>query len=261
MRAFITGASSGIGAEFARKLAVRKYDLCRVARKKEKLDELSKELVRKYHINVKIIVADLCNKCDVSKLKKFLLDNEIDLLINNAGFGLGSQFIHTSSKRNVDMINVHITASVVFSHAVLRNMLKNKGGKIINVASIAAWLPLTQNVLYRSTKMFLVSFTKALNAEVKSRGITVQVLCPGLTHTGFHSTDAYHGFDKSKLPAWLWMNPAKVVECSLRDLGRGKLVCIPGLKNKIIVFIGKQKIILDKFSNLNLRGYFYKNFY
>ncbi len=243
MKAFITGASSGIGAEFAKQLAKRKYDLVLLGRNKKKLDSLAKFFKEKYFVSCEIICADFSIEEDIDRARKFLGNEDIDLLINNAGFGLNSEFMDSTLKENLSMMKVHNEATVIFTYVVLKKMLQKKRGCIINVASIAGWLPARKNALYSSTKIFLINFSKALSVEVRNKGIIIQALCPGLTYTGFHSTDKYNGFKKSIVPRLFWMKSEEVVQKSLNALEKGKVVYIPGIFNKLIVFFGKRGIV------------------
>jgi short-subunit dehydrogenase len=231
--ALITGASSGIGAEYARQLAAQDTNLVLVARRQEKLETLAGELRRKYNISTLIFPADLSKPEDVARVEaKITAIPDLDLLINNAGFGATSRFYDGETIQHFDMLQVHVTASVRLTRSALPGMVARQRGRIINVASVAAFFPY-HSVLYPSTKAFLVSFSQALNNELCGTGVQVQALCPGFTYTEFHDVI---GTDRLKMaPKFLWMPAERVVSTSLKALGRGSVIVIPGWQYRLIV--------------------------
>jgi uncharacterized protein len=232
-RALITGASAGLGAEYARQLAAAGTDLILTARRSDRLDELAQELRAGYGVNVDVIQADLSTDEGVARLETILAgDNTPDLLINNAGFGGRTGFSRGEAAAYLDMIRVHVEAPVRLTKAVLPGMIARGRGAIVTVASVAAFSPFS-GAMYSGTKSFLVMFSENLQGELRSKGIVVQALCPGMTHTEFHEVA---GIEKSVVPAPFWMTAAKVVRISLRRLG-GRVVCIPGWKNKTVAFL------------------------
>lgn len=240
--ALITGASSGIGAAFARKLAQLEYNLILVARRKKQLFEMKVRLENQHDIHIKNIIADLSKDADVAGVEKFIRSQEaLDLLVNNAGFSVTGKFSTVEIEDHLAMINVHVIASVRFSHAALPAMIKAARGAIINVSSIAALLPL-RNVTYSSTKAYLVTFSKALQNELIGSGVTVQALCPGFTYSEFHDNRKRVGFRRSDIPRILWGEAEGVVEASLNALPSEKLIVIPGTINKLLVGIGTNAI-------------------
>ncbi len=238
--ALITGASSGIGASFARQLAARGYRLILVARREERLNVLARELLRNHQAGSEVWVADLAIPTDLQRVACRIVTQEgLELLINNAGFGLRETFDAISPGKAMDMIRVHLLATVSLTRAALPRMLDAGRGGVISVSSIAAFLPLPGSSVYAASKSFLNTFTQTLHQEVGHRGVRVQALCPGYTRTGFHETPEYGDFDRDAVPSWMWMTADEVVKASLRALRRGQVICIPGMANRWIVRLSR----------------------
>ena len=236
--ALITGASSGMGAVFARQLAAQGYDLILVARREERLAALAAELQQRHTIAVEVMAADLSRPADVERVADRITGLEaLDMLVNNAGFGTTGRFVEVDLAKTMDMIQVHVTASVRLCRAALPGMLARRRGALINVASVAAFTPVPGNATYAATKGYLVTFSKALHAELRRTGVKVQALCPGFTYTGFHDTSEFEGFKHSQIPAIMWMTAEDVVAASLKGLKRNQAVCIPGLKYRLLVAV------------------------
>ena len=187
MLALITGASSGLGIEFARLLAINGYDLIISARRKDRLESLKKVLEKKYKINVEVFPADLSDVNDVLNLAKSCFIKDVDILINNAGFGILGAFNNMSGKENVNLINTNITALTLLSQEFIKTQ---KRGYILNVASIAAFLPGPLLSSYYASKAYVLSLSAAVNEELKRSGkpISVTTLCPGPMKTEFFTT-------------------------------------------------------------------------
>jgi short-subunit dehydrogenase len=231
--ALITGASSGMGAEFAGQLAAAGTNLILVARRLERLEALAQRLREKHAVAVECLQADLASDAGIDRVERRVAEDEtLDLLVNNAGFTGGKAFIAGDAAVDMGMLQVHVAATVRLSRAALPGMIARGRGAIINVASIAAWSAFS-GPMYSGTKAFLVIFSQNLQSELLGTGVRVQALCPGVTHTEFHKSG---GIDKSAVPSRLWMTAEKVVRISLRRLGRG-VVCVPGWKNKTIAFL------------------------
>ncbi len=231
--AVITGASAGLGAEYARQLAAAGTNLVLVARRLDRLDDLARELREKHAVTVETLQADLATSDGIDHVvRRIAGDETLDLLVNNAGFSGGKSFVERDAAVHMDMVQVHVAATVRLTRAALPGMISRGRGAIINVASIAAWSAFS-GPMYSGTKAFLVMFSENLQAELKSKGICVQALCPGMTHTEFHEVA---DIDKAIVPKPLWMTAEEVVRISLRRLGRGA-VCVPGWKNKTIAFL------------------------
>lgn len=238
--ALITGASSGIGAAFARQLAAQGYHLILVARREERLADLATHLQEQYPITAEVLVADLSQPADIERVEKRIASlGHLDLLINNAGFGTPGRFAELDLARQIDMIHVHVLASVRLTHAALPGMLGQRRGGIINVSSVAAFVGLPGSATYAATKAYLNIFSEALQAELNGTGIYIQALCPGFTHTGFHFTPEHAGFYPSQIPEFLWMSAEDVVTQSLEALGRGSVIFIPGFKNRLLAAIAR----------------------
>jgi short-subunit dehydrogenase len=235
--AAITGASSGIGEVFARKLAARGYDLLLIARRKDRLDHLGAELVGAYGIRTETIAADLAEDADIDRVAARLrAEGRLAMLVNNAGFGVKGRFFKTAVEAHDRMHRVHVMATLRLTHAALQPMIANDAGAIINVASVAAYTRSEGSVTYCATKTWITVFTEGLHLDLKGAGshVRVQALCPGYTHTEFHDT---MGAAKYKPESSLWLNADEVVEESLRGLEREKLFVVPGLTYKLVTAI------------------------
>ncbi|MBY8980597.1 MAG: SDR family NAD(P)-dependent oxidoreductase [Candidatus Lokiarchaeota archaeon] len=247
--ALITGSSSGIGAEFARQLAQQGFDLILVARRKEKLDALSKTLQEKYSINAEVLVADLSKISDneqvISKINEI---ENLDILINNAGFGILGNFLQIELMKYVDMINVHFTSPVMLCHATIPGMAKRKRGVIINTSSIFAIIKDSSLIMYTTTKSALAIFSELLNVKVKGTGIYIQALCPGFTYSEFHDTDTMNGFQRSWYNPEQWMKAEDVVSLSLDAVKSKSVIFIPGEINRQSGIINRKKK-LSKYLN------------
>jgi short-subunit dehydrogenase len=233
--AVITGASSGIGTVFARKLAAR-YDLLLVARRKDRLETLAAELIAQYGSVVTVLAADLTNEKDLAAVaERIASEQNLALLVNDAGFGARGLFWETSLEVQEQMHRLHVTATLRLSHAALQNMVARNSGGIINVASVAAFVRRTGSVSYGATKCWMTAFTEGLYLELKSvqSSVKVQALCPGFTYSEFHDTMKV---DRKKLaPSSLWLRAEYVVHESLKALASGKLFIIPGWRYKALV--------------------------
>jgi uncharacterized protein len=237
--ALITGASSGIGEAFARRLAREGYSLVLVARRVERLQALADELAREHAITAEVLAADLSRPADVTRVEQRIVNLDLSILVNNAGFGTNGDLLNSDLDEQIAMLNVHVLATMRLCRAALPGMAARGGGAIINVSSIAAFFPSPGDVNYPASKAYLNVFSQALQAEVADAGIVVQALCPGFTHTEFHATPLMTGFQKSRVPAMLWMTSEEVVAASLRGLGQGTVICIPGRRNQLLV-LGSQ---------------------
>jgi hypothetical protein len=239
--ALITGATSGIGAAFARELAAQSYNLGLVGRRTGLLQALADELAAKHGIQAEAIRADLATEAGQILTAEWILAHApLDLLINNAGFGIPGGFVAVPAEEHLSMLAVHADTTVRLTHAALPGMLATGRGAIINVSSPAAYLPLPGNAMYAGTKAFLNIFSEALRAELRGTGIIIQALLPGFTYSDFHKRGEYAKQDfYSTLPSWMWMTSEAVAQTSLRALERGKLDCIPGLHNRIMVFLAR----------------------
>ncbi len=230
--ALITGASAGLGAEFARQLARRGSDLVLVARSTEALQRLASEIRESHGVAVEVLTADLTDASDLARVEAVLADpsDPIDLLINNAGFGLPRSFDTNPVEVEVGHLRLHVEAPLRLMHAVLP-VMRRRGGRIINVASVAAFVPRST---YAACKAWLVSFSRWANVEYRSDNVTVTALCPGFTRTSFHENMGYEPGDEG-VPRVMWLDAARVVREGLSDAARGKAVSVPSLRYKIAV--------------------------
>jgi short-subunit dehydrogenase len=239
--ALITGATSGIGAAFARELGAQSYNLGLVGRRTELLQTMADELTEKHSICAEIITADLATEAGQKLAAEWISAHApLDLLINNAGFGIPGTFATLSAEEHLSLLSVHADATVRLTRAALPAMVEAGRGAIINVSSPAAYLPMSGNVMYASTKAFLNVFSEALRAELRGTGVVIQALLPGFTYSDFHKRGEYAKSDfYSTIPKWMWMSSEAVAQTSLRALERGTFYCIPGLHNQILVFLAK----------------------
>ena len=226
--ALITGASSGLGSEFARQLASRGYDLILAARRLERLQVLADSLHSEYGIIAQAQQTDLSNMSGIEQLVSTIRAlPRLDLLVNSAGFGTVGRFYRVDEVKQLSMMNIHMLAPVLLCRAALPGMVARNQGAIINVASLAGLIPI-RNVLYFSTKAFLVNFSEALSVELHGSALHVQALCPGFVLTEFHDTREYTRFSRQSIPSFLWMKPHQVITASLNALAHNKPICVPG---------------------------------
>ena len=233
--ALVTGASSGIGAVYARFLAQKGFDLVLVARREARLQALADELMQRHNVRAEVLVADLANADDIADLEAHIagMDN-LCFLVNNAGFGLLGSFNENDVDRQDAMIRVHVNASVRLTRAALPILLAQNKGAIVNVASLIAFYPLSGSATYAATKSYLKVFTEALHQELNGTGVRVQALCPGFTRTEIQNVS---GVGTYGLPDFVWMSPEAVVEKSLRDLDHGRVVSVPGLGYRLLAAV------------------------
>jgi short-subunit dehydrogenase len=230
--ALVTGATSGIGAAFASRLAQKGFDLILHGRRQKELMDRAKNLERIYSTSVEIIIAELSRPDEIRKVEERINSlDRLDMLVNNAGYWEPGVFWEHSPDSLEAMIMVHNVAPVRFIRAALPRMLERDKGDIINVSSLGAYLNMVTLENYGATKAYLISFTESLHVALMGTGIRVQALTPGFTVTEFHSR---LGADFTKEQR-TWMQPEEVVDESLRALGKGPVVCIPGFKRRFIV--------------------------
>jgi uncharacterized protein len=232
--ALITGASSGIGATFARALAARGYDLVLVARRKGRLESLAGELAAAHGTRAEILAADLTVDAErLSVEQRIAAADNLALLVNNAGFGARGRFWESEVDRQDQMHRLHVLATMRLSHAALRGMTRRDRGAVINVSSVAGFVQ-GGSTSYSATKCWMNSFTEGLYLELKSAGshVKVQALCPGFTVTEFHDV---LGASRESIAKPLWMRAEDVVAASLDGLERDALFVVPGWIYKLIV--------------------------
>jgi uncharacterized protein len=238
--ALITGASAGIGREFARQLANRARTLVLVARREQRLNELRDELRnRNAQLNVHTRVVDLCDKSQIDGLVRWLDENKIDIdfLINNAGLGDVGPFATSPPKRNDEMLQVNIVALTTLTRALLPQMISRKRGAILNVSSSAGFLPIPEFNVYAATKAYVNSFTESIRAELRGAGITVSALCPGPVRTEFQAQAQRAGGKPDDAPSLVYVSVEQVVRDAVSAVESDKPFVIPGFFMKLGMFL------------------------
>jgi len=233
--ALVTGASAGIGAAYARRLAAQGYDLILVARRVDRLKDLATELASRHGLNAQALPADLTIDAGLKIVEERIAQEErLEFLLNNAGFGGRGRF-YESPLEDVDaMHRLHVMATLRLTHAALSKMTARGKGTVVNVSSVAAFVARPGTVSYHATKAWMNAFTEGLYLELKQARspVRVQALCPGYTLTEFHDVI---GVDRKSVAASLWTPVDKVVEASLEGLKRNQLFVVPGWRYKFIV--------------------------
>ncbi len=234
--ALITGASAGIGKEFAQQLAQMGWNLVLIARRTEMLESIAKSIHSQYKVDVQCIPADLSDKSKpqiiFDQCKKQQLN--IAMLINNAGYGLPGDFHNNSWQKHNDSLQVMLNSVVEFCHLFYPDMIKAGYGRIINVASLAGIIPPSAgHTLYGATKAFLIRFSNSLRLEAIDHGVHVTALCPGFTYTEFHDVNGTRSM-VSELPKFMWMSSNNVVKQGIKAVENNKAVKVNGKINSII---------------------------
>lgn len=241
MLAVITGASSGVGATFARKLARRGFDMLLIARREDRLRAIAGELRDQHKVAADYLPADLTKPADRETVAARLRQaSDLGILVNNAGFGTLGYFFESELADQENMHRLHVMATLVLTHAALENLVPRgvAGTGVINVSSVAAFGASPQNVSYCATKTWMNMFTEGLALELAAQDspVTVQALCPGYTLSEFHDVVKV---DRSRIPSSWWMTADSVVEESLRGFERRKAIVIPGWRYKLVVAAAK----------------------
>ena len=228
--ALITGATAGIGAEFARQLAEQGHNVVLVARDAGRLAATAAELENRYGAAAETIAADLTDDAGIAAVVARLTDpaRPVEILVNNAGIGLLRSFADNDIAEEKKHLKLHVETAMELSHAALQGMLARRSGRIINVASVAAFLP---RGTYSAAKAWLVSFSRGANLAYAKQGVAVTAVCPGFTHTEFHDR---MGMDKTATPRWMWLEARQVVSEGLADNAKGKAVSIPSKRYKVL---------------------------
>ena len=233
--AVVTGATAGIGREFAEQLARRGHDLLLVARDRDRLTEAAASLASRLGVETEAFPADLTRDEDVTRLaEKIAASPRLAILVNNAGFGTRGRLAEVDSGTQAAMVRLHTLAPLRLTQAAVPVMLRNRAGAVVNVSSVASFVFSAGNANYCATKAYLTTFSEGLAAELAGTGVQAQALCPGFTRTEFHSRMA----EPDRLPGFAWLSAEAVVGHSLRCLDRGgPTVCIPGLRFRLLVGI------------------------
>lgn len=233
--ALVTGPTAGIGRSFARQLAGRGHDLVLVARDAARLEELADELRSAHGVAVEVLPADLGDRAELATVEQRLADRSrpVDLLVNNAGFGLKGRFLDNDIEVEQAMLDVLVTAVLRLSHAALGAMSERGSGGIINVSSVAAFLP---RGTYSAAKAWVNSFSEWAANEYRDRGVTVTSLCPGFTKTEFHER---MGVSRGSAPDFMWLDADELVATALKDHAKGKVFSIPSAQYKAIATMAR----------------------
>ncbi len=228
--ALITGASSGIGETFARKLSKKGYRVLLAARREERLAKLIEELE-----NAESLPADLSTSSGILRLEERIASEpNLEFLVNNAGFGVPGRYFESNIKDLDRMFQVHVIAIERLTHAALKEMVRKNSGNIINVSSVAGFFTTLNSTAYSSTKAWINSFTEGLYIELKKikSSVRVQALCPGFTYTEFHDVI---NMDRNRITKQLWMTSDLVVDTSLKMLEKNRLFVVPGWRYRLFV--------------------------
>ena len=228
--ALITGASSGLGAEFARQLAARGADLVLVARDGAALERVADDVRARWGVEVEVLGADLLDGEALAKVERRLAEG-VDVLVNNAGFGLDLAFEENPVDLEVRHLRLHVEAAMRLMHASLPAMLERGSGRIVNVASVAGFVP---RGTYGAVKGWLISFSRWANVVYAPRGVSVTAVCPGFVHTNFHERLGLPP-GREGVPAGMWLDAEHVVREGLRDAARGRSVSVPSLRYRVLV--------------------------
>ena len=230
--AMVTGASAGIGTEFASQLASQGNDVVLVARDGARLEVLAKELGARHRVATEVLVADLTDPAQLATVEDRLADRDrpIDVLVNNAGFGTNGRLHELDRDTETREVNLNVVALVRLTHAALGPMVERGSGGVLNVSSLAGGQPTPGNATYGATKAFVSSFTQSVHEELRGTGVKITVVCPGFTRTEFQ---VRAGIDSSKVPGFLWQSAEEVAAGALGALEHNRAVYVPGTLNRL----------------------------
>ena len=252
--ALITGGTAGIGRAFADKFAALGYDLVLVARNAERLEAVAEELRGRAGdgdapaVRVETLSADLATAEGRAAVEARLGEQNrpVDILVNNAGFGMGHSFRNGTVEDEERLIDVHVRAVLRLTHAALPGMVARGKGSVINVASVAAFVP---RGTYSAAKAWVVTFSESVASELNGTGVRCMALCPGFTHTEFHDRAEV---DPADIPGWMWLEAPDVVDAAIEDLRKGLTVSVPGVKYKVL--LGANRLVPRRLSTRVSRG-------
>ena len=227
-RALITGPTSGIGQGFARSLAAQGHDLVLVSRDHDRLMALAEGLRRDFGVATEVVPADLTDRADIERIAAHIRDDEIDVLVNNAGFGVKGRFLDTSYQQEQQMLDVLVTAVMHLTHVAVPGMVERGRGYVFNVSSVASWIT---GGTYSAAKAWTTVFTESLAVELSGTGVRAIAVCPGFTHTEFHQRA---GMQMDSVSEWMWLNVDDVVSQALRDARAGRVISVAGTQYKAL---------------------------
>ncbi|MER7166962.1 SDR family oxidoreductase [Micromonospora sp. NPDC000207] len=231
--ALITGATAGIGAAYARRLAADGWDLILVARDAERLDSVAADLTGRHGRRVEVIPADLSTEDGCAAVERRLCaEPPVELLVNNAGHSANRSFVQSTAEVETRLLRLNVHAVMRLSLAALRPMTQRGRGAVINVSSVSGFAPIMPGSTYPASKAWVTNFSESIGQSVRPFGVRVMAVCPGYTRTEFHSRA---GINTSGLPGWAWLQADDVVADSLRDLHKGKFVSVPSWRYKVAV--------------------------
>ena len=229
-KALITGPTAGLGRGFAEALARKGFDLVLVSRDERALRATADALTQRFGVRCDVVPADLAVREDVDRVAELLAsdDDPVTALVNNAGFGLRTPFVHTSMDDEQALLDVLVTSVLRLTHAALPGMVARGSGMVINVSSIAGLFP---GGTYSAAKSWVTVFSESLNKQLAGTGVVVTAVCPGYVRTEFHDRAA---MNMSRVPGWMWLTPKQVVDQALRDAKRGRPISVAGTQYKAL---------------------------
>jgi short-subunit dehydrogenase len=233
--AVITGATSGIGAAYAARFAEEGHDLVITGRRKKKIEAFADKIKEEHGVNVEVVLAELSTEEGLQTLVDIISNRQIEILVNNAGFGVNSLYQECDLKAMEQMAKVNVLVPMKLIRIVLPGMVERRKGTIINVSSESAFLIIPKNSVYSGGKAFLKSFTEGLHLDLMNTGVKVQAVCPGFTRTDFHEKMGMNKSRQKNKGLMKWMSPEEVVDISLKDLEKNKVICIPGIHTKLLI--------------------------
>jgi len=229
--ALVTGATAGIGESFTRLLAENNYNIVLVARDMPRLQERASQLQSQFNVKTHIIQADLSTDAGCSAVEEYITNNQIDVLINNAGFGINKAFTMSELKAEQEMFDVLVRTPMRLMHIVLPGMKQRNKGVVINVSSVAGYIA---GGSYSAAKSYLTVISESLHTELAGTNVKISALCPGFTRTEFHQRGR---MSMKGLPGFMWLNSDRLVAKAWSDALKGKAVSIPGWQYQLLVFV------------------------
>jgi short-subunit dehydrogenase len=229
--ALVTGATAGIGESFTRLLAENNYNIVLVARDMPRLHERASQLQSQFNVQTHIIQADLSTEAGCSEVEQYIANNQIDVLINNAGFGINKAFTLSELKVEQEMFDVLVRTPMRLMHIVLPGMKQRNKGVLINVSSVAGYIA---GGSYSAAKSYLTVISESLHTELAGTNVKISALCPGFTRTEFHQRGR---MSMKGLPSFMWLNSDKLVAKAWSDAMKGKAVSIPGWQYQLLIFV------------------------